>query len=420
MRWLGVDLELDIDSNIAAISIFSTFSLACSIITIIIYLRIKTLRTLIYRFFFHVAINEIVSRISYLLLLFDDFLFFVRMSSFLIYLTDTNIIVLLAFTCFGMYQLILKQNRKLILRFNKIIIGLYIFSLIIAIISFVLSQQDPINNREMDLYRNVICLYFIIDKDKRNLPALVFTNVTYFIILMFIFINIALIIIFIKDQDEFSSEEQENDSTTSDQMVKSSLKLRAFRVKLIAYPLLGLEYYGPLITYSIIEHVYITNKSNYQENMTYFKLRYGFYNLFCFLNSIRGFVFFNVFIQNEKIKKFLFEKYLNFEIFKTIDKINLDEEHISSTSIDEKPKKEKIDKIKGDTSFNIETSFDAMLIPKFKKKKNSIKKDKNNNEKDNKINNDKKNHSVAGLINEEENDSDDEDEEEKTKEKDEK
>ena len=35
-------------------------------------------------------------------LTFDDYLFMFRISVFLIYITDTNILVLLAFTCFGM------------------------------------------------------------------------------------------------------------------------------------------------------------------------------------------------------------------------------------------------------------------------------------------------------------------------------
>ena len=112
MRWLNNDVEMDINSTIGAITLFSTFSLICCIITILIYVKMKTLRTLIYRFFFHVAINEIISRVSYILLLFDDYLFMFRISVFLIYITDTNILVLLAFTCFGMYQLILKQNNN--------------------------------------------------------------------------------------------------------------------------------------------------------------------------------------------------------------------------------------------------------------------------------------------------------------------
>ena len=404
MRWLNNDVEMDINSTIGAITLFSTFSLICCIITILIYVKMKTLRTLIYRFFFHVAINEIISRVSYILLLFDDYLFMFRISVFLIYITDTNILVLLAFTCFGMYQLILKQNNKLVIYYNKIIIGIYIFSAVIAIISYILSLQDPLDGREIDLYRNVICLYFIKDIDKGNLKALLFTNGAYFILLMFVLINIILIIIFIRDREEFSNTEEEDQSTSSDQKIKSSLKYKAFVFKLIRYPLLGLEYYVPLIVYSIIEHVYITNKDNYQENMGFYKIRWGIYNLFCFLNSIRGFIFFTNFIQNEKITKFLFENYLKFDIFKTIDKLDFDEDRVNSSFIEGENDNKKKKKY---YSLNADESFDAILYPK---KKSLFKKNKNN---DKDINN--KNSFRAGLINPNEKDDEEEEEEEEEK-----
>ena len=61
-------IELETSSTLIAIFIFSLISVTCSTFTIIIYLRMKNLRTLVYRFFLHVAFNEWLSRISYLIL----------------------------------------------------------------------------------------------------------------------------------------------------------------------------------------------------------------------------------------------------------------------------------------------------------------------------------------------------------------
>ena len=69
MLWLGQHIELDTNSTLYAIFVFSVLSVTCSTFTIIIYLRMKNLRTLVYRFFFHVAINEWISRVSYLVYL---------------------------------------------------------------------------------------------------------------------------------------------------------------------------------------------------------------------------------------------------------------------------------------------------------------------------------------------------------------
>ena len=93
MYWLDKHIELDTESTIWAIVVFSILSIICSIFTIVIYLRMKNLRTLVYRFFFHVAINEIISRISHIVLLIVDYYkekYTFLVFTFFIYLTDTN------------------------------------------------------------------------------------------------------------------------------------------------------------------------------------------------------------------------------------------------------------------------------------------------------------------------------------------
>ena len=53
------------------------------------------------------------------------------------------------------------------------------------------------------------------------------------------------------------------------------------------------------------------------------------------MNSTRGWMFFRVFISNEKIKIYLFKNYLTSKIFYTIDKIKLNRERgFTQSSID--------------------------------------------------------------------------------------
>ena len=143
MFWLNEHIELDTNSTLYAIFLFSVLSVICSTITIIIYFRIKSLRTLIYQFFLHVAFNEWLSRLSYLILFIAEVsgynIHMFRTSAVLINFTDTNIILLVTFACFGMYQLILKQNVKLSEKFHKISIILYSVSVVFTVILFCLS-----------------------------------------------------------------------------------------------------------------------------------------------------------------------------------------------------------------------------------------------------------------------------------------
>ena len=77
------------------------------------------------------------------------------------------------------------------------------------------------------------------------------------------------------------------------------------------------------------------------------------------MNSIRGWMFFRVFISNEKIKLFLFKNYLTSSVFYTIDKINLKRErristasHTSNTSLTN---------LANNELFTMESSFDSYL-----------------------------------------------------------
>ena len=419
MKWLNTNIEIQTDSMIFAIFLFSLLSGFCSTIIILIYLNMKQLRTAIYHFFFHVAINELLSRITYFIRLFtrQQILFIYKATTFITYLVDTNIIILVAFTCFGMYLLILKQNTKLASQFHKISIFLYVASLIITIIFFVLSinDEDPTKQRrDADLYRNIITLLFITDEIVGNLKPILFSCIIYFIICFFSLIIIILIQFFIKDRASISSSVGDDETVENDKKITSSLKLRTFSVKLFAYPFLNFAYVIPLFAYTWVEYAYLTNMKYFEEKIMYLRIRFSFFNAYCFMNSIRGFLFFLVFIMNEKIKKFLFQNYLNFEIFKTIDKIEQEEkfrEGSSSSSSIESSQSNSYDK---EMSFNNDEKEDLDLKNiERKRSKDKGKKGKENEsgKRDNLIEMDpKQSPNKLGLINDEDNESDSDEE----------
>ena len=430
MFWLNEHIELDTNSTLYAIFLFSVLSVICSTITIIIYFRIKSLRTLIYQFFLHVAFNEWLSRLSYLLLFIAEVsgynIHMFRTSAVLINFTDTNIILLVTFACFGMYQLILKQNVKLSEKFHKISIILYSVSVVFTVILFCLSwaHSKIINSNEdrtdTDIYRNAICLFITEDYfEESSSKSIIFINCIYIPLLIASFVFIILIQVFVKDRSGISNI-NEAEEINKDKSIKSSLKLRTFKMKLLLYPLLNLAYIVPLIVYLWIEFFYLINYIDYRADMSMLRVRYAFYNIYCFMNSIRGYIFFIVFINNEKIKDYLFKKYLHFDLFKTIDQIN-EEEEMSDIRSSKVIENTGITKLEKEINNNFESNFDSN---QNRIKTKSVDLTNNVSDEEKKMIeldiNPKKSVAKAGLINDEEDDdgddsSDDDDDKEEKK-----
>lgn len=425
MKWLGQDIELDTYSTLWAIVIFSILSIICSIFTIVIYLRMKNLRTLVYRFFFHVAINEIISRISHIVLLIVDYYkekYTFLVFTFFIYLTDTNIIILTTFACLSMFLLIIKQNNKLADKFNKISFILYGISLALSTgFNFYSSNYDDKEKKEHNMYRNIIGLKFITDKEEKNLGSVLYSQIIYLLFLIVSFVFIFLIQAFVKDRANIPSNMENEEEVMKDKTIKSSLKLKTFKIKLLAYPFLNFAYIIPLTIYLWIEYAYLHLKENDEEvrkDMVLLRVRYTFYNIYCFMNAIRGYVYFRVFIDNEKIKMYLFKKYLHFDLFKTIDQIQEEEELLNEKS-SKVIERDNITPIEKEINKNFGTNFDI----NNKNKHNLINSDDKNTSEGNKrdstlIEMDSKSKQAlakAGLINDEEDsdDSDDSDDEEK-------
>ena len=95
---------------------------------------------------------------------------------------------------------------------------------------------------------------------------------------------------------------------------------------MIKYPIFGAIWVLPLIIYSLFE---IIKKSD--TNIKFLRIKYTLFFIFSFISSIRGVLFFKLFISNEKIKKFIqykiknvifLENILQDEIFEIIDNNN--------------------------------------------------------------------------------------------------
>jgi hypothetical protein len=317
MFYLGKEIILDTASIDIAVFIFSLISLICSIFIILIYLNVKSLRTVIYRVFFHIAINEAISR-------FAHFLHFINLSFnnqilfdiyvILIYLTDTNILLFITFSCYTMYEIILNQNKKINNQLNIILTILYCASFIITITFFIISVKT-VNGRHIELYRNVIALNFIKDFDMEGnlLAPLLLTSIIYILLVIYALYKTFLIHLFIRKKG--NSNEIEEDENSNNRKREKSLKLTSFSNKMMQYPLLIISFVLPIMIYSWLE--YYKDK----DNLGFLRTRFVFYNINCFLNSIRGYMIFKVFMSNEKIKIYLFTNYLKSSIFYSIEKI---------------------------------------------------------------------------------------------------
>ena len=351
MLWLEKEIIIDTISINIAVLIFSILSLIFSIITILIYLRVKTLRTIIYKIFFLIAINETISRIAHILQFINEYLriqnqilFEINITS--IYFTDTNILIFLAYSCYSMVELILKQNKNINNQFLKVTVVIIILSIIMTTIFTFISikvehDKDIDLDRDIDLSRNILALNFILDTDKegKKVFPIVITSIIYFFLSFYSFYEIIRIRRFIKNRGNINDRDE--DENQKEEKMQKSLKLKSFQNKMLQYPLLSLYFIIPLLLYSYYEYFNykISNedgndKEKEEKELIYLKARFILYNIYCFMNSTRGWMFFRVFISNEKIKIYLFKNFLTSNIFYSIDKIILKREReFTQTSI---------------------------------------------------------------------------------------
>ena len=98
--------------------------------------------------------------------------------------------------------------------------------------------------RDSNIYRNIICLFFITDEDNHveSLASILFSNIIYLLVLIFSFVCIILIQTFVKDKGNIPSNMESEEGSIKEKSIKSSLKLKTFKLKLLAYPLLNFAY----------------------------------------------------------------------------------------------------------------------------------------------------------------------------------
>ena len=308
-------------------NVFFTFiSLACSILTIYIYKKMNNLRTIIYSLFFNIALNELINRLFHLIQFtyFDLYYKFpeensssmvYNICSIVVYFTNTSIIILLTFSCYSMYSLILNQNKKINVEYKKYLGLIYIISAFFTLLySILIFSKNP-----NDILKNVISLNFVnnfsnVDTSILSNLHLIITISIYFVLVIYAFAIIIFINYFIIQKSKYSDDDADLSEQKKLEKQQKLYKLKSFTNKMYNYPLLEVIWYLPFIIYSLIEFQNDDNFTNYST----IKIKFIFYNLNNFVDSIRGILCFKVFISNEKIMILFKNKFLKSSIFKTI------------------------------------------------------------------------------------------------------
>ena len=297
------------------------FSIIVNIIEICIILSLKFLQSILYRLLFLISISEIINCIfhivqSFLIIFNFNNIFLYFLNSLIIFFTDNFSIILLACLCNSMNALILKQNRKL--ASNQ---SYKLFSIIFAIALTFFYLLFFIINKDKYFYAELISWKFLYNEkyEQNSILSLNFffyfiTIFLYFLIISYSFYLIIKIQLFIneKSQEELKS--------------KNWIKLKEFKFKMIKYPLFGALWIFPLIIYSLIEIIQKNEKNIEKSETIYFlRIKYCLFFIFNFISSIRGVLFFKLFISNEKIKKYIQFKIKNILFLENVLKNELSE-----------------------------------------------------------------------------------------------
>lgn len=315
---IGISTSPFLEGNI----FLSILSVICSLLTVGICFSLKYCHSVLYRLFLCISISEVFNGLCHIIqslitLLKSKYEKYTEAYSekyslnivltILIYSTDAFSLVFLARICFSIYMLILKQGKKSSEKFYKILsIFIPIVTTLIYIVILFLNDLD-------DIYYNIINWKFLHNlKYKKKFStsiSIFFTMFVYLILIIFSFRNILKIDNFIKKKIK-EDEKQQN-----------VIRLQKFTKKIYNYPLLGIIWAFPLFLYSMIE--FFDNQDLNVININFIRLKNFFYGINCFISSIRGFLFFQLFASNEKIRKYISHKLEIFGLFNNIIFIKL-------------------------------------------------------------------------------------------------
>lgn len=357
---------LDTSPILQANIFFSLISLILSLCTIRIFLTLKNLRTLTYRLFFYMAVNESINRLFYIFQYitfiitekYNDNLIY-KISNILIFFTDNNILICLTILCFSISDLILKQ-RKFIAQFYRqsIILGT-ITSALFTMTHFI--QLFLTHNFTTDFYSNILSSYFTFEReDELNHTNTLISKIK-FIIMLFLYSGMVIFSVYniFKIRNFIKTKNEEVEILEEEKNRQKKLKLQTFAHKMYMYPFLGVVWVVPLLLYS--STILFGSKKNSSLIAQQFKL--FCFGLNCFANSIRGILYFKGFISNDKIKIYIENKLMKYNFYRNIVKIRDFNKEI-------KPKKEK--KTDNKSSLN-----STSIIPLIKDDSQEISKDSN-------------------------------------------
>ena len=375
--------DLDNISGINTIPILSgnctlcVFSIIVNIIQIRIIISLKFLNSILYRLLFIISINEIINCFfhifqSFLVIFNLDIKFIYILDSLIIYFTDTLSMILLACLCDSMKMSILKHNKNVSKQSYKIFS--LIFASVLTVIYFILYI---INNDEQYIYTELISWRFLSNINLKEIDistnsiSYFLTIVIYSLIILYSFLTIIKIQNFIKEKNK---EEEKS---------KNRKKLNEFRYKMIKYPLYGALWVIPLIIYSFFEYVKKNNNKNdnseISEKILFLRIKYLLYFNYSFISSIRGILFFKLFISNERIKKLIQYKIRDIIFFKNILKDEFEEDLQSSNS---NTYNNESNKIKNEINPNFNEFQEGLIDDRDLKNKNDEQKNDKNNEED--------------------------------------
>ena len=292
------------------------FSIILNIIEIKIILSLKFLKSILYRLLYLISISEIINCVIHIvqsiLIIYDinqKALYIII--SIIIYFTDTFFLVLLVCLCDAMNTMILKQNKQI--SSNKTYKYISLIIALLLTILYCLFLFGIIKNKNNNLYLNLISWKFISNEDIFNYGNIFeyfsyyITIIIYFIIIVYSFVLISKIWFFIKEKSQDESRP------------KNWAKLNEFIIKMLKYPAYGALWVFPHIFYSLFE---ISKKT--KDDINIIRWKYFLYFIYTFISSIRGILFFKLFISNERIKKYIQSKIQNITFFQSIinDDIN--------------------------------------------------------------------------------------------------
>lgn len=299
--------------------ICSGFSLTGSLFIIILYLRVKKIRSLIYTLIFCISISEAFNSIAHLFSIYNMYVLdsqyvsnpLCKIQTVIIHLTDTSTMIFLCIICFCIISLIKYNNKKLYLKKKLfILLGTLIPVGFTTLNTTLLFTQIIKNNSIQDPYFSWCWLKV---KDKNNSPSsdqfenkniknypLIITIVFYWIMIIFIYIVIIQVLLFVKKKQKIS------------QGTELYKKIQNVVTQLYNYPIIG-SVCWIFTTLNMILPFY-SKQDNTSEYKFSDRIAFLFLTLEGMFCSMRGFFIFIIFISGEKVYEIvmnLVEKFAN-------------------------------------------------------------------------------------------------------------